>query len=72
MLNCFVLQVYAEFSKDYSSWMQVVKAVAELDCLMSLCKSSQALGEPCVRPEIIDSDAAIIDFEELRHPCILR
>lgn len=39
---------------------------------MSLSKSSQALGEPAVRPEIVESDQAIIEFEELRHPCVLR
>lgn len=39
---------------------------------MSLSKSSQALGEPAVRPEIVESDQAVIEFEELRHPCVLR
>lgn len=65
-------QVYGEFDKDYSTWLDVVKVVAELDCLMSLSKSSQALGEPAVRPDIVESDQAIIEFEELRHPCVLR
>lgn len=65
-------QVYGEFDKDYSTWLEVVKVVAELDCLLSLSKSSAALGEPAVRPEIIESDQAVIEFEELRHPCVLR
>ena len=52
--------------------MNVVRTIAQLDCLMSLSKSSAALGEPCVRPEIVESDQAILEFEELRHPCILR
>lgn len=65
-------QVYGEFDKDYGTWLQVVKSLAELDCLMSLSKSSQALGEPAVRPEIVESDQAVIEFEELRHPCVLR
>lgn len=52
--------------------MATVKLVAELDCLLSLSKSSAVLGEPAVRPEIIESDTAIIEFEELRHPCVLR
>jgi DNA mismatch repair protein MSH6 len=65
-------QVFAEFDKDYSTWMTTIKVVAELDCLLSLSKSSAALGEPSVRPEIVESDAAIVEFEELRHPCVFR
>lgn len=72
VVNEFEFTVYAEFDKEYAIWLDVVKVVAELDCLMSLSKSSTALGEPCVRPEIVESDVAIVDFEELRHPCILR
>ncbi|GAA6018493.1 hypothetical protein JCM11491_006423 [Sporobolomyces phaffii] len=71
VVNDFQFKLYGEFDKDYSTWMTVVRTVAQLDCLMSLSKSSAALGEPCVRPEIVDSDQAILEFEELRHPCIL-
>ncbi|SCV67515.1 BQ2448_5126 [Microbotryum intermedium] len=72
VVNDFHLRVYAAFDRDYSTFLQVVKTVAELDCLLSLSKSSAALGEPAVRPEIIaDSDRAVLEFEELRHPCIL-
>lgn len=52
--------------------MSIIKVVAELDCLLSLSKSSSALGLPSSRPEIVESDAAIVEFEELRHPCVLR
>lgn len=52
--------------------MSVIRAISQLDCLLSLSKSSAALGEPCVRPEIVESDTAVADFEELRHPCIFR
>lgn len=52
--------------------MAVVRVVSQLDCLLSLSKSSAALGEPCVRPEIVESDTAIVEFEELRHPCVLK
>ncbi|GAA6027763.1 hypothetical protein JCM8097_008022 [Rhodosporidiobolus ruineniae] len=71
VVNEFMYKVYGEFDKHYSTWMAVIKAVSQLDCLLSLSKSSAALGEPCVRPEIVDSDRAILEFEELRHPCIL-
>lgn len=68
----FEYRVYGAFDVDYAVWMDVVKVVAELDCLMSLSKSSAALGEPAVRPEMVESDTAIIEFEELRHPCVLK
>ncbi|BGP15722.1 DNA mismatch repair protein msh6 [Rhodosporidiobolus nylandii] len=71
VVNDFQFKLYGEFDKHYSTWMAVIKSVSQLDCLLSLSKSSAALGEPCVRPEIVESDTAIIEFEELRHPCIL-
>jgi hypothetical protein len=43
---------------------------AETDCLLSLAKSSADMDEPKVRPEIVPSDSAYIDFEDLRHPCM--
>lgn len=52
--------------------MHAVRVVAELDCLVSLAKTSAALGEPAVRPEIVESGRAFIEFEELRHPCVFR
>lgn len=70
ILSRISTQVYREFSKDYSEWLQAVKVVAELDCLVSLAKSSVALGEPAVRPEIVDEPQASVQFDELRHPCI--
>ncbi|TNY21923.1 muts domain V-domain-containing protein [Rhodotorula diobovata] len=71
VVNDFQFKLYGEFDKHYSTWMAVIRVVAQLDCLLSLSKSSAALGEPCVRPEIIESDTAIVEFEELRHPCVL-
>ena len=68
----FEYEVYAGFDADYPTWMATIKAVAELDCLISLAKASASLGEPAVRPEIVESDHAIIEFEELRHPCVIK
>jgi DNA mismatch repair protein MSH6 len=68
----FQYTVFAEFDADYPTWMATIKAVAELDCLISLAKASASLGEPAVRPEIVESDHAIIEFEELRHPCVIK
>ncbi|GAA6021689.1 hypothetical protein JCM8202_004312 [Rhodotorula sphaerocarpa] len=69
-INDFQYKLYGEFDTHYATWMAVIKAIAQLDCLLSLSKSSAALGEPCVRPEVVESDTAFADFEELRHPCI--
>jgi DNA mismatch repair protein MSH6 len=66
----FKLKVYADFDADRAVWLQAVKAMAELDCLFSLAKSSSSMGQPSCRPEFVESNEAFIDFEELRHPAI--
>jgi DNA mismatch repair protein MSH6 len=66
----FKLRVFAEFDADRSVWLRAIRILAELDCLFSLAKSSAALDEPICRPELVEGDAAFIDFEELRHPAL--
>lgn len=63
---------FARFDIDYAIWLAAVKIVAQLDCLISLAKASIALGVPSCRPEFIEDDAArsVLEFAELRHPCI--
>ncbi|EMC94639.1 hypothetical protein BAUCODRAFT_111690 [Baudoinia panamericana UAMH 10762] len=63
---------YARFDEDYSIWLAAVKIIAQLDCLISLAKASSSLGAPSCRPEFVDDDSArsVLDFTELRHPCI--
>jgi DNA mismatch repair protein MSH6 len=48
-------------------WLRIF---AETDCLLSLAKSSADMDEPKVRPVVVQSDSAYIDFEDLRHPCM--
>ncbi|KAI9807892.1 MAG: hypothetical protein M1825_005198 [Sarcosagium campestre] len=62
---------FARFDEDYITWLASVKIVAELDCLISLAKASSSLGEPCCRPEFVDGDRSVVEFDELRHPCFL-
>jgi DNA mismatch repair protein MSH6 len=62
---------YARFDQDYNIWLQAVKIIAQLDCLISLAAASAALGEPSCRPKFVESERSIIEFEELRHPCML-
>lgn len=62
--------MYAEFDTDRSLWLRAIRVFAELDCLISLAKSSLAIDEPSCRPEFVERDMALVDFEELRHPTL--
>jgi DNA mismatch repair protein MSH6 len=62
---------FQRFDKNYTTWLAAVKIIAQLDCLISLAKASSALGEPCCRPEFVEDERSIVEFEELRHPCVL-
>jgi DNA mismatch repair protein MSH6 len=59
------------FDKDYQTWLAAVKIIAQLDCLISLAKASASLGEPSCRPHFTEAKRTIVEFEELRHPCML-
>ncbi|ORY03496.1 DNA mismatch repair protein muts [Clohesyomyces aquaticus] len=61
----------ARFDEDYATWLAAVKIIAQLDCLISLAKASASLGEPSCRPVFSDSKRTVVEFEELRHPCML-
>lgn len=69
-LKLFHAQLFEAFSEDTATFTAAVKAVAELDCLLSLSKASYALGSPACRPQFIDCETASVDFKELRHPCM--
>jgi DNA mismatch repair protein MSH6 len=62
---------YARFDKHYSVWLAAVKIIAQLDCLIGLAKASSSIGEPSCRPEFFEGERSVIEFEELRHPCML-
>lgn len=67
-------RLYARFDADYGAWMGVVRAVAHLDCLVGLSVFNEGgLGEPKCRPEFVEVEGgrAFVEFEELRHPCVL-
>lgn len=70
VIKDFKLRLYAEFDSERSVWLRAVKVMAELDCLFSLAKSSASMGQPCCRPEFVQSDEAFIDFKQLRHPAL--
>ncbi|MCJ1245224.1 DNA mismatch repair protein msh6 [Trapelia coarctata] len=62
---------FARFDEDYAIWLAAVKIIAHLDCLISLAKASSALGEPACRPVFVDDERSVLEFEDLRHPCML-
>ncbi|CAE6470269.1 unnamed protein product [Rhizoctonia solani] len=67
----FKLRVFAEFDADRDVWLRAVKVTAEMDCLLSLAKASEALGSPSCRPEFVeDAGRAFVEFENLRHPAL--
>ena len=62
---------YARFDEHYDTWLASVRVIAQLDCLVSLAKASAILGEPSCRPAFVDDERSVVEFEELRHPCVL-
>lgn len=62
---------FRRFDVDNETWLQAIKVVAQLDCLISLAKSSTAIGQPSCRPTFVDAERSVVEFEELRHPCML-
>ncbi|KAK1993552.1 muts domain V [Colletotrichum falcatum] len=62
---------FRRFDADYETWSQSIRIISQLDCLISLAKASSSLGEPSCRPHFIDQERSVIQFEELRHPCML-
>lgn len=65
-------KLYSRFDQYYKHWLGAVKVMASLDCLVSMAKTSQSLGTPRCRPEILreeDQTRQVLDFQELRHPC---
>ena len=65
------VRFYTRFDEMYPTWLAAVKVIAQLDCLISLAKASAALGEPSSRPVFIEDNRTVLEFHELRHPCML-
>lgn len=62
---------YARFDEHYATWLAAVKIISQLDCLISLAKASASLGEPSCRPVFVEDERSVLEFDELRHPCLL-
>ncbi|CCF55675.1 hypothetical protein KAFR_0A02370 [Kazachstania africana CBS 2517] len=66
-----------KFDKGFNtSWMPTIHAIASVDCLIALTRTSECLGSPSCRPEFVDElDAktgdklnGFLKFKSLRHP----
>lgn len=64
-------RLFKKFDVDYNTWLLAIKIIAQLDCLVSLAKASNSLGQPSCRPQFLDEERSFVDFEELRHPCMI-
>ncbi|KAI1347126.1 DNA mismatch repair protein msh6 [Xylaria sp. FL0043] len=71
LLREVALRLFKRFDVDYEIWLQAIRIVAQLDCLVSLAKASSSLGEPSCRPCFVDEERSVVEFTELRHPCML-
>lgn len=69
-LKQFHKTLFERFSERSTEFLQAIKTVAEIDCLLSLAKASYAIGEPACRPVLVENETALVEFEHLRHPCI--
>jgi len=62
---------FTRFDEEYATWLAAIRIIAHLDCLVSLARASSSMGSPSCRPEFVDSDRSILEFTDLRHPCML-
>ncbi|KAI0179088.1 DNA mismatch repair protein Msh6 [Hypoxylon sp. FL1284] len=65
------LRLFQRFDVDYETWLRAIRVTSQLDCLLSLARASSSLGEPSCRPVFVDEERSVMEFEELRHPCML-
>ncbi|ROT36318.1 DNA mismatch repair protein msh6 [Sodiomyces alkalinus F11] len=62
---------FRRFDADYETWLRAIRIISQLDCLVGLAKASSSLGEPSCRPQFVDQERSVVEFSELRHPCML-
>ena len=52
--------------------MELIRNVADLDCLLSLAFISLDFGDSACKPEMVDTEEAIFEAHDLKHPCIMQ
>lgn len=67
-----------KFDSHYSkTWMPTVQVISNIDCLLSLARTSESLGFPSSRPNFVNEVDEVtcnnkngyLKFKSLRHPC---
>jgi len=65
--------VFKDFLKEFDGyskdWMQVIKCLSMLDCLVSLSKSSRLESTTC-KAQFINSTDPFLDIKKMVNPCI--
>ncbi|KAL0482522.1 DNA mismatch repair protein MSH6 [Acrasis kona] len=56
------------FDDDYESWNRCMSCIAELDCLLSLTRTSMNNG--MCKVEFVDQPEPFLDLVEMSHPCV--
>lgn len=65
------VRFYGQFDQFYNHWKGAIKVIANIDCLISLSKTSESLGFPNCRPKFTATNKSMLNFKELRHPCFM-
>ena len=72
VLGSVFQRLMKKFGEDRGVWNQAIKSLAQLDCILSLVKSSRNFGEPLCRPHFVSASKGVFEAKELRHPCVSR
>lgn len=70
LLKDIASKFFKRFDIDYETWIQAIRIAAQLDCLVGLARASSSLGFPSCRPTFLDQEKSVLEFGELRHPCM--
>lgn len=71
-------RLYKKFTNHYNAvWLPTIQAISNIDCIISLARTSESLGFPACRPKLVEGLHpetneklnGYIRFKELRHPC---
>lgn len=74
ILRTFYQTLLLSFDEHAAALNAAVAALAEVDCLLSLYTARAAMGDNMCRPEFVspvEGADAVLDFVDLRHPCVV-
>lgn len=71
-------RLFRKFTAHYNTvWFPTIQAISNIDCIVSLARTSESLGFPACRPQLVEEIDpktneklnGFLRFKELRHPC---